>query len=73
MSERDAFGRGRYDDTLAGMGWREPTFMATLKERGDGCPSRRDAADRDPDRAASSAPSPRNPGPRGRRRRAARG
>ena len=25
MSERDAFGRAREEDTLAGMGWREPT------------------------------------------------
>ena len=31
MSERDAFGRGRDDDTLAGMGWREPTFTATIE------------------------------------------
>ena len=30
MSERDAFGRGRNEDTLAGMGWREPTFTATI-------------------------------------------
>lgn len=31
MSERDAFGRGRSDDTLAGMGWRELTFTATIE------------------------------------------
>ena len=33
MSERDAFGRGRNEDTLAGMGWREPTFTATIEGR----------------------------------------
>ena len=31
MSERDAFGRRRDEDTLAGMGWREPAFVATLE------------------------------------------
>ena len=31
MSERDAFGHGRNEDTLAGMGWREPTFTATIE------------------------------------------
>ena len=35
MSERDAFGRRRDEDALAGMGWREPTFMATLEGAGD--------------------------------------
>ena len=30
MSERDAFGRGQNQDTLAGMGWREPRFTATI-------------------------------------------
>ena len=32
MSERDAFGRGREEDTLAGMGWREPRFVATIED-----------------------------------------
>jgi hypothetical protein len=31
MSERDAFGRRRDEDTLASMGWREPAFVATLE------------------------------------------
>ena len=31
MSERDAFGRRRDEDTLAGMGWRGPAFVATLE------------------------------------------
>ena len=35
MSERDAFGRRRDEDTLAGMGWREPTFVATLEGAAD--------------------------------------
>jgi hypothetical protein len=31
MAERDAFGRGRDEDTLVDMGWREPGFVATLE------------------------------------------
>ena len=39
MSERDAFGRERDEDTLAAMGWREPTFTATIAGAAERRPS----------------------------------
>ena len=75
MSERDAFGRRRDDDTLAGMGWCEPAFVATIEGATERTPASAgpETAEQPvvaptrvaPPRAAPAAPAPAPPDPPG--------